>query len=182
VGSATSHGAGSPVLGDALERLHRSLRVGAAADGLDDREALAVAMRRSLLLSVDQAHALHPNFSAKHEAAHAPVLNGGLALKINNNQRYTTDAATGFLCREIARRAGLPELQDFVVKNDCPCGSTIGPIMATRYGVRAADIGLPQLSMHSIREMGGVHDITLGYEFFRAFLRDFRSLDDALTM
>ena len=54
--------------------------------------------------------------------------------------------------------------------------------MATRYGVRAADIGLPQLSMHSIREMGGVHDITLGYEFFRAFLRDFRSLDDALTM
>ncbi|KAH8045894.1 aminopeptidase [Aureococcus anophagefferens] len=164
IGSASAHGAGSPVLGDALVRLHRSLRKAqgsGAKDGLEDAEALAVAMRRSILLSVDMAHAVHPNYAHKHDGAHAPRMNHGLVLKVNNNQRYTTDAVTGFLLRETARRGGLPELQDFVVRNDCPCGSTIGPILASRFGIRAADVGMPQLSMHSIREMGGVHDIDL---------------------
>ncbi|KAH8056341.1 aminopeptidase [Aureococcus anophagefferens] len=136
-----------------------------AKDGLEDAEALAVAMRRSILLSVDMAHAVHPNYAHKHDGAHAPRMNHGLVLKVNNNQRYTTDAVTGFLLRETARRGGLPELQDFVVRNDCPCGSTIGPILASRFGIRAADVGMPQLSMHSIREMGGVHDIDLSVDF-----------------
>lgn len=184
IGSASAHGAGSPVLGDALVRLHRSLRKAqgsGAKDGLEDAEALAVAMRRSILLSVDMAHAVHPNYAHKHDGAHAPRMNHGLVLKVNNNQRYTTDAVTGFLLRETARRGGLPELQDFVVRNDCPCGSTIGPILASRFGIRAADVGMPQLSMHSIREMGGVHDIDLSVDFFQFFLKDFRALDDSLS-
>lgn len=179
IGSASASGAGSPVLGDAVERVHKALRANGAEDGLDDREALALAMRRSMLLSVDQAHAVHPNYAHKHDGAHAPRMNHGLVIKTNTNQRYTTDGVTGFLLRETARRAGLPAPQEFVVRNDCPCGSTIGPILAARWGIRAADVGLPQLSMHSIREMMGVHDITLSYEFFGAFLRDFRALDDA---
>ena len=138
-------------------------------------------MRRSILLSIDMAHAVHPNYAAKHEPAHAPQMNKGLVLKINTNQRYTTDGATGFLVRELARRAGLPALQDFVVRNDCPCGSTIGPILSARFGVRAADMGMPQLSMHSIREMGGVEDLTLAHDFFAHFLKDFRALDDSFA-
>ena len=122
---------------------------------------------------------MHPNYAHKHDGAHAPRMNHGLVIKTNTNQRYTTDGVTGFLLRETARRAGLPAPQEFVVRNDCPCGSTIGPILAARWGIRAADVGLPQLSMHSIREMMGVHDITLSYEFFGAFLHDFRALDDA---
>ena len=184
IGSASAHGAGSPILGDAIERLHRSLRKAqgsADADGLEEGEALAVAMRKSMLLSVDMAHAVHPNYAHKHDPAHAPRMNHGLVLKVNTNQRYTTDGVTGFLLREIARRAGLPELQDFVVRNDCPCGSTIGPILASRFGIRAADVGMPQLSMHSIREMGGVHDISLGVDYFISFLKDFRTLDSSFA-
>ena len=71
-------------------------------------------------------------------------------LKTNDNQRYATHAATGFVVREIARRAGIP-VQEFVVRNDCPCGTTIGPIIAARVGLRTADVGIPSLSMHSIR-------------------------------
>ena len=183
IGSESSHGAGSPVIGDVVERIHRGLRAGAAAPdaAVSDAEHLAAAMRRSILLSIDMAHAVHPNYAAKHEPAHAPHMNKGLVLKVNTNQRYTTDGATGFLVRELARRAGLPALQDFVVRNDCPCGSTIGPILSARFGVRAADMGMPQLSMHSIREMGGVEDLTLAHDFFAHFLKDFRALDDSFA-
>jgi aspartyl aminopeptidase len=82
--------------------------------------------------------------------------------------------------RELSRRAGLPAPQEFVVRNDCPCGSTIGPIISASTGMRAVDVGMPMLSMHSVREVMGVADLTHGKELFAAFLRDFREIDAML--
>ena len=81
---------------------------------------------------------------------------------------------------ELAKRADVPEPQEFVVRNDCPCGSTIGPIISANTGMRAIDLGMPQLSMHSIREMMGVADLTLCKDLFVSFYRDFRAVDDQL--
>ena len=81
--------------------------------------------------------------------------------------------------RELARRAGI-SVQEFMVKNDCPCGSTIGPIISANTGIRAVDIGMPQLSMHSIREMMGVADLTYARDLFNAFYADFRNVDDMI--
>jgi aspartyl aminopeptidase len=126
--------------------------------GESNPDLYGATIRRSFVLSVDQAHAIHPNYSGKHEKGHAPKMNDGMVIKRNQNQRYATTAITGFLVREIARKSGLPPIQEFVVRNDCGCGSTIGPIISSNTGIRAIDMGCPQLSMHSIRETMGVCD------------------------
>lgn len=87
---------------------------------------LCLISTRSFIVSVDMAHAVHPNYANKHEKQHLPQMNGGLVIKSNVNQRYATTPLTGFLIREVARREELP-VQEFAVRNDCPCGSTIGP-------------------------------------------------------
>merc|ERR1712107_33 len=120
--------------------------------------------------------AVHPNYAAKHESRHSPLLNKGTVLKTNGNQRYATNAETGFYFRELARRAGV-ETQEFVVKNDCPCGSTIGPIISSKVGIRTVDLGVPSLSMHSIRETMGVEDVTTNARLFTTFFREFGALD-----
>uniref|UniRef100_A0A7S3F7C7 aspartyl aminopeptidase n=1 Tax=Haptolina ericina TaxID=156174 RepID=A0A7S3F7C7_9EUKA len=107
-------------------------------------------------------------------------MNRGLVIKSNANQRYASNGITSFVVRELARRAKLPPPQEFVVRNDCPCGSTIGPIISSNTGIRAVDVGMPQLSMHSVREMMGVADLTVGLEMFRHFYKDFRAIDDQL--
>ena len=109
-------------------------------------------------LSTLAAHALHPNYSSKHEKNHQPQMNAGMVIKRNANQRYATNGVTGVLIREVARRASLPPVQEFIVRQDCGCGSTIGPLLSTATGIRAIDMGCPQLSMHSIRETMGVCD------------------------
>ena len=107
------------------------------------------------------AHAIHPNYASKHEKGHAPKMNDGMVIKRNSNQRYATNCITGLLVKEVARKAGLPPVQEFVVRNDCGCGSTIGPIISSSTGIRAIDMGCPQLSMHSIRETMGIADCKL---------------------
>jgi aspartyl aminopeptidase len=114
-------------------------------------------MSQSLMVSCDNAHALHPNFTAKHDAQHAPLLNGGVAIKINANQRYATNAHTMGRFLQCANALEIPT-QTFVTRTDMGCGSTIGPIMATRLGVETIDVGVPTLGMHSIREVAGVRD------------------------
>jgi aspartyl aminopeptidase len=173
VGSSSATGAGSPIVGEAVKRISHAL--GAYDPILYDR-----AIRRSFVLSVDQAHAVHPNYASKHEKNHGPKMNGGMVIKRNSNQRYATNAVTGLIIREIARRAGLPPVQEFVVRNDCGCGSTIGPVISTNTGIRAIDMGCPQLSMHSIRETMGVRDLTHGLALFRAFFTDFSSVDGSI--
>lgn len=85
-------------------------------------------------------------------------MNGGVVIKTNQNQRYTTNGVTGFIVRELVRKAKIAPIQEFVVRNDCPCGSTIGPILSATTGIRTVDAGMPQLSMHSCREVMGIVD------------------------
>ena len=126
------------------------------------------------------AHALHPNHSGLHEENHRPAMHGGLVIKTNSNQRYATEASTAFYVRRVGERSGVP-LQDFCVRQDVGCGSTVGPILATRLGVRTVDVGLPQLSMHSCREMCGVEDVGHGVAFFTSFFSRFHEVEESLT-
>jgi len=168
VGSDSMTGAGSPIMSEAISR------VLACFDPSD--EMLKVTIRNSFLVSADVAHAIHPNYPEKHEKNHQPLLNSGTVIKSNSNQRYATNGETGFLIREIGRRAEAP-LQEFVVRNDCPCGSTIGPIISAKVGIRTVDLGIPSLSMHSIRETMGVKDVETNIKLFTTFFREFGSLD-----
>lgn len=111
----------------------------------------------SWCLSADNAHAVHPNYRERHESKHAPLPNRGVALKLNGNQRYATSARGAAFIKTVADRNDVP-LQTFVSRNNMPCGSTIGPITATKLGIEAIDVGVPQLSMHSAREMCGAQD------------------------
>ncbi|XP_078150373.1 Zn-dependent exopeptidases superfamily protein [Carex rostrata] len=169
VGSDSAQGAGSPAMLDALSRITDFFSPSGT-------KMLEKAIQRSFVVSADMAHALHPNYVDKHEENHQPKMHGGLVIKHNANQRYATNAITSFIFREIAEKHQLP-IQDFVVRNDMPCGSTIGPILASGIGIRTVDVGAPQLSMHSIREMCAVDDVRHSYEHFKAFFNEFSELD-----
>lgn len=152
VGSASACGAQGPFLSDVLRRVHAQL---GNRDGGD--EGWFRLLQASRLISCDNAHALHPNFIDKHDAAHGPAINGGPVLKVNANQRYATTSATAALFRDLCREAGVPS-QTFVTRADMACGSTIGPITATELGIPTLDVGVPQWGMHSIRETAGSQD------------------------
>jgi aspartyl aminopeptidase len=104
------------------------------------------------------AHAVHPNYSDKHEPGHRPVLGGGPVIKLNSGQSYTTDAETLARFSLLCRSVGVAP-QMFVTRSDLACGSTIGPITAGMVGIRGVDVGNPLLSMHSIREMAAASDV-----------------------
>ena len=145
IGSGTATGAAGPLLETLLTRL---------AGGFDAR---ARAFAASRCLSVDVTHAAHPNYLERHDPGHRSIPNGGPTLKVNANQRYATDAPGAAAWQRACRGAGVPT-QFFVGKNTVPCGTTVGPIVATRLGIRTVDVGIPVLSMHSARELCGVDD------------------------
>ncbi|WP_445621370.1 M18 family aminopeptidase [Kushneria sp. Sum13] len=150
IGSGSTGGAQGTLLGDVVARL-------AEAQGDGGAGARVRLLQSSRLISCDNAHAVHPSYPDKHDARHQPALNRGPVIKVNASQRYATNAATGALFREICREADVP-VQTFVSRADMPCGTTIGPLTATRTGVPTLDIGLAQWAMHSIRETAGAHD------------------------
>ncbi|MEH6579911.1 MAG: M18 family aminopeptidase [Amphritea sp.] len=159
VGSMSAVGAQGPMLKQLLERL------------LPDPEDRNRAIAHSMLVSADNAHAVHPNFVDKHDDNHGPRINQGAVIKINANQRYATNSETSALLRRLAALEEVP-LQSFVVRSDMACGSTIGPITAAEIGVKALDIGVPQLAMHSIRELAGSDDAVNLSRILRRFYNE----------
>ncbi|HML52016.1 MAG TPA: M18 family aminopeptidase [Propionicimonas sp.] len=151
IGSDSRSGAAGPFLEDVLRRLAASL--GWTGD------AFHQAIAASFMISADAGHSIHPNYPGLHDPDHQPVLNAGPLLKVNANQRYTTEGPGTARWLRICRAAGVPT-QSFVSNNSVPCGSTIGPLSATRLGIESIDVGVPLLSMHSARELCGVQDAT----------------------
>ncbi len=160
LGSASRSGAAGPFLEDVLSRVYAGL----GADATEQRRAYAASWH----LSSDVGHSVHPNYVFKHDPVVQPLLGSGPILKINANQRYATDAVGAAAWASWCESAGVAS-QEFVSNNSVPCGSTIGPITATRLGIRTVDVGIPILSMHSARELAGVtdlHDLTRVAEAF----------------
>lgn len=150
VGSASRSGAAGPLLGDVLARIQEGLGAGPA----QQRRGLAA----SWLVSSDLGHSVHPNYPEKHDDETRPLAGSGTLLKLNANQRYATDARGSALWNGVCQNAGVA-VQPFVSSNSLPCGSTIGPIAATRLGISTVDVGIPILSMHSARELAAIADI-----------------------
>lgn len=150
IGSNTRTGAAGPMLEDVLARTLGAL-------GLDEEDRRRV-LARSSCISADAAHGVHPNYPEKHDPTHRPMLGRGPVTKINGNQRYATDAVSQGIWFRACEAAGVTA-QPFVTNNAVPCGSTIGPITATRLGLRIVDVGAPLLSMHSARETVHIQDL-----------------------
>lgn len=162
-GSDSDTGAGGALLETLLRRL--------VANRGGDLEAHARALAASVCLSSDVGHAVHPNYPEKHEPGHHPMPNGGPILKVNVNQRYTTDGRGRAIWARACERAKV-QWQTFVSNNSVPCGSTIGPITSTRLGITTLDVGCAILSMHSARELAGADDPYLLAAATRAFLSE----------
>ncbi len=150
VGSSSVDGAAGPV----VEHLLESLILQQGGSRVDFLQAI----EETSLLSMDNSHGVHPNHPEKHDLDNAPILGNGIAVKSNVNQRYATSLRSLPAVLEAAENAGI-ELQKFSSRNDVGCGSTIGPIAATRLGIETVDVGVPQWSMHSIREMCHAQDV-----------------------
>ena len=159
VGSQSAQGAQGPFLDQVLGRL------------VPDTEQWCQAMANSLMLSVDNAHASHPNAADRHDPDHQVLLNNGIAIKWNAGQRYATDSRGAAFFKALCKRSSIAA-QDFVMRNDMASGSTIGPITASRTGMRTLDIGIPSLAMHSAREVCATGDI----DALQAVLASFFSL------
>lgn len=156
VGSASAAGAQGNFLESVLKRI---------AGG---EENFARMIDHSMLISADNAHGIHPNYTDKHDDNHGPIINNGPVIKLNANQRYASNSETSAIFKQLCKKADVP-VQSFVVRSDMACGSTIGPITASEIGIKTLDVGVPTFAMHSIRELAGRWD---GWYLFRV-LKEF---------
>ena len=146
VGSRSEAGAQGTMLTDLLARL------------IPDSDVRHRTLRYSMMFSVDNAHGIHPNYESRHDNNHGPLLNSGPVIKFDADQSYATSSDTAAIVRWLAKQGEVLPLQSFVTRADCRCGSTIGPITATKLGVQTVDIGNAQFAMHSCRELAGAED------------------------
>ncbi len=160
VGSASRQGADSTFLEDVLWRIGESLGA--------DRSRYLKLLGGSFLLSADNAHAVHPNHPEKADPTNRPYLNGGIVIKYHGGQKYITDGVTAARLKALCRRAGVP-FQTYANRSDLAGGSTLGNISAAHVSVPGADLGLPQLAMHSAVETAGVRDTLCAVELLRTF-------------
>ena len=149
VGSGTKQGAASTFLKDVLIRVNKALG--------GDEESYLQAVARSFMVSADNAHSVHPNYTEKADPCNRPVVNKGVVIKYNANQKYTTDAVSGAVFRDICAEAEVP-VQTFTNRSDVAGGSTLGNISNAQVSLNAVDIGMAQWAMHSPYESGGVKD------------------------
>jgi len=156
VGSESTSGAGGSFLENTLKRMY------------PDYEEYMKMIRSSIMISADNAHAIHPNYPSKHDKNHSPYINKGAVIKVNANQRYASNSTTISKFMNVANRLDEP-YQEFVTRSDMGCGSTIGPITATRLGIETLDVGLPTFAMHSIRELCGSEDALSLYKILVGF-------------
>lgn len=159
-GSLTKQGAGSPFLMNMLQRI--VMAQGATQEGL------CCAVERAFMISADNAHAWHPNYSEKYDPTNHPVLGGGPVIKYNASQKYASDAMSGAIFASICREAGVP-CQSFVNHSDVAGGSTLGNILAASLPMRGVDMGNGVLGMHSVRETASCRDHEYCIKAFRMF-------------
>ena len=160
VGSGTKQGAKSGFLRDTLERINAAL----GGDGEDYKRAVA----QSFMLSCDNAHAVHSNHADKSDACNRAYMNGGIVIKYNANQRYTTDAVSEAVVKYVCERADVP-YQLYANRSDIPGGSTLGNLSNEKVSLNTADVGLAQLAMHSAYETAGSKDTTYMINFVKTF-------------
>ena len=173
IGNGTAEGAASDMLDSAIIRICSSL-------GISDAQRYAM-IARSVLLSVDVAHAVHPNHPEKADPTNRPKLGGGVVLKYNAGGNYVTDARSAALVKAVSDKAGVP-YQTFHSRSDMPCGSTLGKSFVCRCGMLACDIGLPQLAMHSAYETFAKEDLYSLYGCIKEFFAsDIEISDNAIS-
>ncbi|KAJ7276307.1 aspartyl aminopeptidase [Mycena haematopus] len=169
IGSVSTSGADSNLLPSFLHRLSPT------------PATLAQSVAKSFLVSADMGHALHPNYTSKHEDNHKPSVNGGVVIKTNAKQRYASDAVTSFLVKQLIERKG-GKVQEYEVRNDMACGSTVGPMLSSNIGIKTCDVGCAMLSMHSIRETAGSHDVQNYIDLFRSLFESYAALASNLAV
>lgn len=171
VGSLSYQGASGEFFAKALARIFRAIE-----KKEDEKENLEDAFdafcARSFVLSCDMAHAYNPNYTEKYQNENRTHIHEGITLKVNTQLRYATDSEGAALVREVAKRADVP-VQYFMVRQDSPCGTTIGPIITGKLGIKTVDIGITQFAMHSIRELCGVVDLLYYKRFFVEYFSSF---------
>ena len=168
VGSMSFQGADSRLVESILRRTVEHFSGNQSKD-----EMFEMTLANSYHISMDMAHYVHPNYAEKHEDNMKPKIGGGPVIKINCNQRYSSSGRSQAILRAIAdstENGSQPvPVQKFAVRNDSPCGTTVGPMIASRLGIESVDIGVGCLSMHSIRETGYVDDVKHGVDLITKF-------------
>jgi aspartyl aminopeptidase len=163
IGSKSLNGADSVFLKDILERIVYLLT--------EDKENCYIAFANSFIISADGVHAIHPNFSDKHDKNYTPEINKGITLKFNANQRYSTTSETASFIMKLCDKINI-SYQKIYNRSDLPSGSTIGPLSAANTGIKTVDLGIPMLSMHSVRELAGLNDMKDILKLFENFWRE----------